>query len=96
MIWSWKGFAWKLTRAVMQWSVLQLYKNVQGLVSEKSNLLEQNYSNPCAEMAHDFLTNLEKTMVVFSPSLFLSISTDTPPTDLWWDSHVVESLLGHL
>lgn len=80
----------------MQWSVLQLYRTVQGLVSENSNLLEQNHSNPCAEVAHDFLTNLENTTVVFSPNLFLIISTDMPPTGLWWDRHVGESLLGHL
>lgn len=47
-------------------------------------------------MARDFLTNLENKTIVFSPSLFQSISSDTPPTDLWWDRHVGEKLLVHL
>lgn len=32
----------------------------------------------------------------FPLSLFLSVSTQTPPTDLWWDRHGSERLLGHL
>lgn len=72
----------KSCNATVMQSVLQLYKNVQGFVSESRHLLEQSYSNASTEMARDFLTNLENKTIVLSPNLFQSISGDIPPTDL--------------